>query len=296
MTATHYYVYMLQCENDSYYTGYTTNLARRYQEHQRGSTKCKYTRSFKPIKIAQSWSTFEKKSEALAMERFIKRLTKHEKDDLILNPKHLTTLFHCQPFSETTLMNPLILATSNPGKITELQAMLPSFQCISQQSLDIDDADETGLSFIENAILKARHASRIGQKPALADDSGLVVDALNGQPGIFSARFAGPTANPEDNINLLLKHLMDVPDEQRHAYFYCAIAFVKHANDPTPLVATGQLIGQITHERQGSHGFGYDPVFYLPDHQCTLAELPSTLKNTISHRAKALKQLHGFIR
>ena len=295
MTATHYYVYILQCENGSYYTGYTTNLTRRYQEHQNGTTKCKYTRSFKPVKIAQSWSAFDNKTEALAIERFIKRLSKPAKSDLILNPDHLTTLFQCQPFNEAITMNPLILATSNPGKIVELQAMLPSFQCISQQSLHIEDAEENGLSFIENAIIKARHASRIGQQPALADDSGLVVDALNGEPGIYSARFAGLTANNNDNINLLLKRLADVPHEQRHAYFYCAIAFVKHENDPTPLIATGELLGQITRARQGDYGFGYDPVFYLPDYQCTLAELPLKLKNTISHRAMALKQLHGLI-
>ena len=190
-------------------------------------------------------------------------------------------------------MNPLIIASSNPGKIIELQALLPSFQCISQQSLHIEDADETGLSFIENAIIKARHASRCAQLPALADDSGLVVDALNGEPGIYSARFAGLAANDNDNINLLLKRLADVPDEQRHAYFYCAIAFVQHANDPTPLIATGQLIGRIAQARMGEHGFGYDPVFYLPDHQCTLAQLSPTIKNTISHRAMALKQLHA---
>lgn len=188
-------------------------------------------------------------------------------------------------------MNTLILATSNPGKVSELQTLLPSFRCISQTSLGIEDADETGLSFIENAILKARHASLIGQQPALADDSGLVVDALNGAPGIYSARFAGLHASDEANMDLLLARLHDTPDEQRTAYFYCAIAFVKHANDPTPIIATGQLFGHIGRERQGAHGFGYDPVFYLPDHQCTLAQLPPQLKNAISHRAMALKQL-----
>ena len=192
-------------------------------------------------------------------------------------------------------MNPLIIASSNPGKIIEIQALLPSFQCISQPSLHIEDAEETGLSFIENAIIKARHASRCARLPALGDDSGLVVDALNGEPGIYSARFAGLAANPIDNINLLLKRLADVPDEQRHAYFYCAIAFVKHANDPTPLIATGQLIGQIAQTCQGDHGFGYDPVFYLPNEQCTLAQLPPSLKNTLSHRAMALKQLRAHL-
>jgi len=192
-------------------------------------------------------------------------------------------------------MKNLILATSNPGKIVELQTMLPAFHCISQTTLGITDADETGLSFIENAIIKARHASRISNQPALADDSGLVVEALNGAPGIYSARFAGPKASNHDNIELLLSRLAETPDEKRQAYFYCAIALVQHANDPTPMVAIGQFFGKITRQCSGEHGFGYDPVFYLPDYQCTLAELPPEIKNTISHRAMALKQLNQLI-
>ena len=191
-------------------------------------------------------------------------------------------------------MHELILATSNPGKITELQAMLPLFHCISQQTLDIKDADETGLSFIENALIKARHASLLSNKPALADDSGLVVLALNGEPGIYSSRFAGPNASDQDNINLLLTRITQVPDAQRDAYFYCAIAFVKHANDPTPLIATGKFSGKISLTPQGESGFGYDPIFYLPNYQCTLAQLPRDVKNTISHRAIALKQLQAL--
>ncbi len=187
-------------------------------------------------------------------------------------------------------MKNLILATSNPGKIAELQTMLPSFHCISQTTLGITDADETGLSFIENAIIKARHASRLGNQPALADDSGLVVEALNGAPGIYSARFAGPQANNQDNIDLLLSRLAHIPDDKRSAYFYCAIAMVQHADDPTPIIATGKLTGQISRECRGEHGFGYDPIFYLPDYQCTLAELASEIKNAISHRAMALKR------
>lgn len=193
------------------------------------------------------------------------------------------------------MKNNLILATSNKGKIAELQAMLPAFHCISQTSLGITDADETGLSFIENAIIKARHASRLANQPALADDSGLVVNALNGAPGIYSARFAGPSADAHDNINLLLSRLDGIPDEQRSAYFYCAIALVQHADDPTPIIATGKFSGNIMRECRGKHGFGYDPVFYLPDYQCTMAELPSEIKNKISHRALALKQLHNVL-
>lgn len=192
-------------------------------------------------------------------------------------------------------MTNLILATSNAGKIAELQTMLPSFNCISQATLGITDADETGLSFIENAIIKARHASRISGQPALADDSGLVVNALHGAPGIYSARFAGPKAQSQDNMELLLSRLADVPDDQREAYFYCAIALVQHADDPTPILATGALAGTISRARSGEHGFGYDPIFYLPEYQCTLAELPSQVKNTLSHRANALKQLHQLL-
>lgn len=188
-------------------------------------------------------------------------------------------------------MNKLILATSNAGKIAELQSLLPSFQCISQQTLGINDADETGLSFIENAIIKARNASRFGHAPALADDSGLVVPALNNEPGIYSARFAGPNATDNDNINFLLERLSNTPENQRQAYFYCAIALVQHADDPIPLIATGTFAGTISFERAGEHGFGYDPIFYLTDYQCTLAQLPAEVKNTISHRAIALKQL-----
>lgn len=185
----------------------------------------------------------------------------------------------------------LILATSNAGKIKELQALLPKFNCIPQTTLGIEDAEETGLSFIENAILKARHASRMSKAAALADDSGLVVDALQGAPGIYSARFAGLKANAQDNIDLLLSRMEDVIDEQRTASFYCAIAMVQHAEDPTPLIATGFCAGLITRICQGQQGFGYDPVFYLPTYQCTMAEITSEIKNTISHRAIALRSL-----
>jgi XTP/dITP diphosphohydrolase len=185
----------------------------------------------------------------------------------------------------------LILATSNPGKILELQAILSPIHCISQKTLGIESADETGLSFIENAIIKARHASRIANKPALADDSGLVVAALNGAPGIYSARFAGEGATNNDHINLLLEKLSNVDEAHRQAYFYCALALVQHADDPTPIIATGKFSGIICRERQGEHGFGYDPIMYLTDHHCTVAQLPANIKNTISHRAIALKKL-----
>ncbi|MDP1604252.1 MAG: RdgB/HAM1 family non-canonical purine NTP pyrophosphatase [Legionella sp.] len=192
-------------------------------------------------------------------------------------------------------MKEIILATNNPGKIAELQAILAPTHCISQASLGIDSIEETGISFIENALLKARYVSRVTNKPALADDSGLVVEALNGEPGIYSARYAGANASDLDNINCLLKKLESTPDNQRQAYFYCAIVMVQHATDPTPLIATGRLHGIIAKSAIGEHGFGYDPVFYLPTHQCTAAQLPASVKNTISHRREALKQLRQQI-
>ncbi|CDZ76569.1 dITP/XTP pyrophosphatase [Legionella massiliensis] len=188
-------------------------------------------------------------------------------------------------------MREIILATSNKGKIAELSAILSLWHCIPQSLLNITDADENGLSFVENAIIKARHASRLGNKPALADDSGLVVEALNGAPGIYSARYAGTHATDSANIDLLLANLAQTPPTQRQAYFYCAIAFVEHAEDPTPIIATGKLNGTISLEPCGDSGFGYDPVFYIPSHHCTAAELPAKIKNSISHRAQALNQL-----
>ncbi|MBA3537934.1 MAG: RdgB/HAM1 family non-canonical purine NTP pyrophosphatase [Tatlockia sp.] len=188
-------------------------------------------------------------------------------------------------------MKEIILATSNQGKISELESILGFLKCIPQSDLGIGDAEETGLSFVENAIIKARHASHLGNKPALADDSGLVVQALNGAPGIYSARFAGKNACDNDNINLLLNRLEGVPESQRQAYFYCAIAVLTHADDPIPIIVTSKWSGIITQKKMGEQGFGYDPVFYVPGHHCTSAQLPINIKNNLSHRAQALKQL-----
>jgi XTP/dITP diphosphohydrolase len=192
-------------------------------------------------------------------------------------------------------MNELILATSNKGKIKELASLLSPIHCIPQTTLGIEDADETGLSFIENALIKARHASVFAKKPALADDSGLVVPTLNGAPGIYSARYSGAQANDKDNIDLLLKNMAHLPPEQRQAYFYCAIALVRYEHDPTPIIATGMFHGVITFTPKGNEGFGYDPVFFVPEYQCTAAELSVSIKNTISHRAQALIQLKTLI-
>ncbi|WP_115708616.1 RdgB/HAM1 family non-canonical purine NTP pyrophosphatase [Legionella sainthelensi] len=192
-------------------------------------------------------------------------------------------------------MKKIILATSNAGKIKELNSLLDPIECIPQTTLGISDAIENGLSFIENALIKARHASFHANEPALADDSGLVVPALNGAPGIYSARYAGNQATDAENINLLLENMVHLINEQREAWFYCAIALVQHAKDPTPIIATGICKGFIHDIPNGGGGFGYDPIFYLPEYQCTMAQLPAKLKNNISHRAQALKQLRNSI-
>lgn len=190
---------------------------------------------------------------------------------------------------QPVLMSELILATGNKGKIDELSALLAPVHCITQASLGIPDVAETGLSFIENALIKARHASQLAGKPALADDSGLVVPILKGEPGIYSSRYAGEHANDAKNIARLLEKLSGTTERQ--AYFYCAIAVVQHALDPTPLIACGRLHGSISLKPEGDQGFGYDPVFYLEEYHCTMAQLPATIKNKISHRALALRQL-----
>lgn len=192
-------------------------------------------------------------------------------------------------------MKEIILATSNQGKIKELNELLAPVHCISQSSIGIVDAIENGLSFIENALIKARHASLYAKKPALADDSGLVVPALNGEPGIYSSRYSGSNATDQENIDLLLKNMAHLQGKQRHAYFYCAMVFVQHAKDPTPVIATGVFKGIIHPESLGSGGFGYDPIFYVEEYQCTAAQLPANIKNTISHRAKALSQLRELM-
>ncbi|MDF1678717.1 MAG: RdgB/HAM1 family non-canonical purine NTP pyrophosphatase [Legionellaceae bacterium] len=193
--------------------------------------------------------------------------------------------------------NTIVLATGNTGKIKEFRALLSSKTCISQSDLGITTPDETGCTFIENALLKARHASRLSKLPAIADDSGLVVPALMGRPGIYSSRFAGVDATDEDNIKHLLYLLKEeAPHETTpKAFFYCAIVFIQHADDPTPLLGVGRLNGEIIRAPRGVHGFGYDPVFYLPTTACTLAELSKEKKNTLSHRARAVKALTQLI-
>lgn len=187
----------------------------------------------------------------------------------------------------------IVLASGNQGKVDELSSLLSNtgVRVIPQTELDIESVEETGLTFIENAILKARHASKHSGLPALADDSGLAVDALQGQPGIYSARYSGVGASDESNVLCLLEALKDVPLNRRTAQFHCVLVFLKHALDPTPLVCHGVWDGLITEEVAGDGGFGYDPVFWVPELKCTAAELTRAQKSSVSHRGKALRDL-----
>ena len=190
-------------------------------------------------------------------------------------------------------MRELVLASSNPGKIAELQSLLNPLQITvrSQKEFVAEGAVENGLSFVENAILKARWASKHSGLPALADDSGLVVDALAGEPGLYSARYAGDNATDAQNNTKLLSVLQTVPDAARTARFYCAIALLQHELDPTPLIVTASWEGHILQEPRGTHGFGYDPLFWVEDYQKSAAELPEKVKNKLSHRGQAIKKL-----
>ena len=191
----------------------------------------------------------------------------------------------------------LVLASSNAGKLAELRELLGSgFELHAQSEFGVVDAEETGLSFVENAILKARHAARATGLPALGDDSGLCVDALHGAPGLYSARYAGAHGNSEANIDKLLRELDGIADDGRDARFACVLALVRDANDPQPIIAEGTWEGRILHERRGSNGFGYDPVFFSPQHGCSAAELPADVKNRDSHRGKALAKLRELLR
>lgn len=185
----------------------------------------------------------------------------------------------------------IVLASGNAGKIREIQAMLPEHPILRQAEFGIGDAEETGSTFVENAIIKARHAALHSGLPAIADDSGLVVDALNGAPGVYSARYAGPGSSDLDNLNKLLRDLAGIPDAARSARFICVLAFLRHAADPMPIIAQGVWEGRIATHPAGGNGFGYDPVFWLPAHGCTSAELAPEVKNALSHRGQALRNL-----
>ncbi len=190
-------------------------------------------------------------------------------------------------------MQKVVLATGNAGKVRELADLLRDFglDVVAQTELGVESAEETGLTFIENAILKARHAAQVTGLPAIADDSGLAVDVLGGAPGIYSARYAGADATDQQNLEKLLTSLKDVPEEQRTAQFHCVLVYLRHAQDPTPLVFHGSWPGEIACEASGAGGFGYDPIFYVPSEGKTAAELTRDEKRAISHRGQALKLL-----
>ncbi len=187
----------------------------------------------------------------------------------------------------------VVLASNNPGKLREFNALLGGIdiEVVPQSDYGVPEAEETGQTFVENALLKARHASRLTDLPALADDSGLEVDALNGAPGIYSARFAGKGASDEQNLVKLLADLEGIPEDQRSARFQCLLVYLRHELDPTPLICQGTWEGRILTAPRGKNGFGYDPVFYVASHGCSSAELPAEVKNALSHRGQALRAL-----
>lgn len=192
-------------------------------------------------------------------------------------------------------MSRIVLASGNKAKLREMRALLAEkrVELLSQDEFDVDAADETGLSFVENAIIKARHACRETGLAAIADDSGLEVDALDGAPGIYSARYAdceGHGADEENNLKLL-SELEQVPEGERSARFQCAVVLMRHADDPMPLVCQGTWEGRILFRPRGENGFGYDPLFFVPGENCTSAELPPVRKNALSHRAQAIGKL-----
>ena len=187
----------------------------------------------------------------------------------------------------------IVLATGNPGKLHEFRELLAArpIHLVPQSDFAVPAVEETGLSFVENALIKARHAAAITGLPAIADDSGLEVDALRGAPGIYSARFAGPGASDEANNAKLLEQLQGFTGEQRRARFQCLLVYLRHAHDPTPVICQGTWEGLIASQRSGDQGFGYDPLFFVPDQQCTAAALSRDTKNRLSHRGQAMRQL-----
>jgi XTP/dITP diphosphohydrolase len=187
----------------------------------------------------------------------------------------------------------LVLASSNHGKLEEIRELLKDtgIELVAQSDLGVEDAEETGTTFVENALIKARHATRATGLPALADDSGICVDVLHGAPGLYSARYAGQHGDAARNIDKLLDALKDTPNSERGAHFYCVLVVLRHADDPQPLIVEGQWSGTILHARRGSGGHGYDPVFFDPTHGQSAAEMELGLKNRLSHRGQALAML-----
>ncbi|NOH55717.1 XTP/dITP diphosphatase [Vibrio coralliilyticus] len=191
----------------------------------------------------------------------------------------------------------IVLATGNQGKVREMADLLADFgfDVVAQSEFNVSEVAETGTTFIENAIIKARHAAKETGLAAIADDSGLEVDFLKGAPGIYSARYAGEGASDQQNLEKLLDAMQGVPQEQRTARFHCVLVLMRHELDPTPIVCHGKWEGSILTEAQGDNGFGYDPVFFVPEDNCASAELEPTRKKQLSHRGKALKQLFATL-
>jgi XTP/dITP diphosphohydrolase len=195
--------------------------------------------------------------------------------------------------STLTSIKQVVLATGNQGKVKELGAMLSQLdiKVSAQSEFSVTEVAETGTTFVENAIIKARHAAKQTGLPAIADDSGLAVNALGGAPGVYSARYAGANASDQDNIQKLLAELADVAPDQRQARFLCVLVFMRHENDPTPIICQGEWHGSIASTQAGEQGFGYDPVFWVTDKNCSAAELSREQKNALSHRGQALNKL-----
>ncbi|MGB1801138.1 MAG: RdgB/HAM1 family non-canonical purine NTP pyrophosphatase [Gammaproteobacteria bacterium] len=187
----------------------------------------------------------------------------------------------------------VVLASNNKGKVREINAVLEelSIKVTPQSEFNVEEAEETGLSFVENALIKARNAAAHTNYPAIADDSGIEVPALDGRPGIYSARYAGIGASDEENLNKLIDDIKDLPEEERIAQFVCVMVYMRHANDPIPVISQGIWKGTLLTEPRGKNGFGYDPIFFVPTHDCCSAELLPEVKNQLSHRGQALRQL-----
>lgn len=195
-------------------------------------------------------------------------------------------------------MSKIVLATGNQGKVREMADVLSDFgfDVVAQSEFNVSDVAETGTTFIENAIIKARHAAKETGLPAIADDSGLEVDALNGAPGVYSARYSGEGATDQKNIDKMLAAMEGIPTEKRTARFHCVLVLMKHQNDPTPLICHGSWEGHITTEQQGENGFGYDPIFWVSEDNCSSAELEPARKKQLSHRGQALKKLFAALK
>ena len=195
----------------------------------------------------------------------------------------------------STNSNQIVLASGNAGKLREIAQLLEgiNLEILPQSEFNVPEVEETGLTFVDNAILKARNAAHYTGLPAIADDSGIAVDVLRGRPGIYSARFAGIGASDEENLEKLIRMVEPFPDEERTARFICSMVYIRHEEDHVPVIAEGVWEGQLLIDPKGQNGFGYDPIFYVSSQQCTSAELSPEIKNKLSHRGQALRELLG---